>query len=597
MRSFLLPLSFAAVLTLAPQPIHAQGAAHDRLTGLARDMTYTQARLYPMQATSLGIPGYDDKLETPSEAYRAAYVAQLKDWESQLGAITVTFGSTTSLVDRNDARLLKAQLDGQLNALLVYEFDRKDYSAPALNVVQVIFEQFQHLPIVGLDGAMPGDLRAAWGDIISRLSKAPAYIVAGQGLVTIPGHLFAVVGSKQLAGVPEFFNGALTEAAKNQLGTDPEAYAQFLTARDAALAAIAQSKAYIDAHVSSWPENYSMGREAYGRMLHEEQLLPFDVSDVERMGQVELAHGWAEEVWLTALATRNSIPFGARSGGGMAPGGPALIDYYRARLAELRKFVVDNNVVTVPDWLGTMVVTETPAFLQPVSPGASMNSPRLFAASSTGYYYITPTNSLEEAAARLDMNVGFDHDRILATAGHEAMPGHFLQLSIAKRHPNFVRKIQSSGVFAEGWAFYGEEMLVRLGLYGSDLDGRLNVARWERVRGARAIVDPKLATGEWTIQQGEDFFRAQTGFTKEAAQAAVAFIATNPGYVISYTVGRLQIENLLADYMLKMGDRGSLHDFHDRLLSYGTTPLAIVAPELLADLDKPASEVRAAANY
>jgi hypothetical protein len=46
-----------------------------------------------------------------------------------------------------------------------------------------------------------------------------------------------------------------------------------------------------------------------------------------------------------------------------------------------------------------------------------------------------------------------------------------------------------------------------------------------------------------------------------------------------------------------MQERGSLHDFHDRLLSYGTTPLAIVAQELLADLDKPASEVRAAANY
>ena len=46
-----------------------------------------------------------------------------------------------------------------------------------------------------------------------------------------------------------------------------------------------------------------------------------------------------------------------------------------------------------------------------------------------------------------------------------------------------------------------------------------------------------------------------------------------------------------------MGGRGSLHDFHDRLLSYGTTPLAIVGPELLADLDKPVSAVRAAANY
>jgi uncharacterized protein (DUF885 family) len=140
-------------------------------------------------------------------------------------------------------------------------------------------------------------------------------------------------------------------------------------------------------------------------------------------------------------------------------------------------------------------------------------------------------------------------------------------------------------------------MFVRLGLYGNDLDGRLYTARWERVRGARATVDPKLATGEWTFAQAADFFAKQTSFSKEASEAAVAGIATNPGYVISYTVGRLQLENLLAEYMLRMGAKGSLHDFHDRLLSYGTVPFEVVAPELLGDLGKSAAEVRAAANY
>jgi uncharacterized protein (DUF885 family) len=240
---------------------------------------------------------------------------------------------------------------------------------------------------------------------------------------------------------------------------------------------------------------------------------------------------------------------------------------------------------------------ETPPFLQPLLPGANMNPPRLFSTSTTGYYYITPPKSLEEAAARLDMNQDFDRDRILSTAAHEAMPGHFLQLSIAKRHPDFIRRIQDSSVFAEGWAFYGEEMFVRLGLYGEHLDGRLFTARWERVRGARAIVDRNLASGEWGYEQAVDFFAQQTSFSHEAAAAQVASMAADPGYYDAYTVGRLQIENLLAEYTLKMGARASLHDFHDRLLSYGTTPLAIVGPELLADLDKPASAVRAAANY
>jgi uncharacterized protein (DUF885 family) len=140
-------------------------------------------------------------------------------------------------------------------------------------------------------------------------------------------------------------------------------------------------------------------------------------------------------------------------------------------------------------------------------------------------------------------------------------------------------------------------MFVRLGLYGDGLDARLFTARWERVRGARAIVDPKLASGEWTVAQAIDFFAAQSGFTRGAAEAAVNGIALGPGYVISYTVGRLQLETLLAEYMLRVGERGSLRDFHDRLLSYGSVPFAVLGPELLADLAKPASAVRAAANY
>jgi uncharacterized protein (DUF885 family) len=584
-------------LFLLPLRSDAQGSAHERLVKLAQELIYTSADLYPLQATALGIAGHDADLENPSEAYRAGYIDRLKQWQQRLREITATFNSASSLVDRDDAMLLNAQLEAQLNGFLVYQADRKDYSAPANNVVQAIFTQFEHLPVVGRDGASPAALRKAWDDIISRLSKAPAYIEAAQRLVTTPGNLYGIVGSKELGGVPEFLNGALTDAAKDQLGGEAAAFARFVKARDAALSEIAASKAYIDAHVASWPENYAIGREAYDRMLKDEQLLPFNASDIERMGHDELGHGWAEEAWLTAVSQHNSTPFGAQSGGGMAPNGPALIDYYRDRIAELRKFVIDNDVVTIPGWLGSMQVTETPSFLQPVSPGASMNPPLLFSTSTTGYYYITPPKSLAEAAARLDMNEDFDRDRILSTAAHEALPGHFMQLSIAKRHPDFIRKIQYTSVFAEGWAFYGEEMFVRLGLYGNHLDGRLYTARWERVRGARAIIDAKLATGEWKYPQAVDFFAAQTAFTRDASEAAVAALALNPGYGLTYTVGRLQIENLLAEYLLKMQERGSLHDFHDRLLSYGTTPLVIVSQELLADLAKPASEVRAAANY
>jgi hypothetical protein len=577
--------------------VHGEQPAHEALVNLAQDITYSSARMHPMLATALGIPGHDSELEIPGEALRAADLDRLDQWKSQLDSIIARFDSGTSLVDRDDARLLQANLDASINALRVYQFDRKDYSACANNVVAAIFTQFQQLPSPGEDGATPADLQRAWSDITKRLARTPAYIAAAHRLVIMPGHLFGIIGSKQLAGAQDFFQAVLTEAARTQLGAHSLAYGRFLKARNAALKAIAESQRYIDEHSASWPENYAMGRQAYDRMLRDEQLLPFDAPSVMRIGYDDLAHGWAEEAWLQDISRRSGIALGAPSGGGLAPGGAALIDYYRDRIAELHKFVTDEEVVTIPGWLGAMQIVETPAFLLPVIPGATMNPSRLFSTRTTGYYYITPPKSLAEVAERLDMNQDFDRDRILLTGAHEAIPGHFMQLSIAKRHPDFVRRIQDSAAFSEGWAFYCEEMFVRLGLFGTDLDGRLATARWERVRGARAVVDVRLASGEWTYEKAVKFFASETGFTDDQSEASVASIALGPGYFISYSVGRVQIESLLAEYLRSTAGGGSLQDFHDRLLSYGTVPLSVVEPELLADLKKPASAVRAAADY
>ena len=585
-------LAFTTALHAAPET-----KTHQQLVQLAKEMTETTARLFPITATELGITGHDGELEQPGEAYRQHYLDQLNAWQKKLQIIAAADNNPATLVDSDDIKLLQSQITRQRNQLTVYRQDRKDYGAPALAIVNVIFDQFLHLPVAGVEGATAVDVTKAWNDIISRMSKAPAYIVAGQRLATTPGHLYGEISSGQLGDAPEFFNEALSAAANSQLGEPSPEFQRFTAARDKLLQTLAATKSYIDAHVKSWPENHIISKETYDHMLRDEQLLPYTSGDIQRMGWDELAHGWAEEAWLKALSAKSGIPFGPQSGGGIAPDGTALIDYYRDRIADLTKFMIANDVVTVPYWLGSMKIIETPPFLQSVSPGASMNSPRLFSTSTTGFYFITPPKSLKEAAGRLDMNQDFDSDRITSTAAHEAMPGHFLQLSIAKRHSDYIRQIQDSGVFAEGWAFYGEEMFVRLGMYGDHLDGRLFTARWERVRGARAIVDFKFITGEWSYEQAAEFYSRQSGFTLEAAKAAVAGIAKNPGYMIAYTVGRLQLQTLLGEYLLRTGDKGSLRDFHDRLLSYGSAPFSVVGPELLQDLNKSAQEVRAAANY
>ncbi len=584
--------SAAALLAFALPAAAAPPTTTERLQTLAQSMTFGWAKTHPLTATFLGLSDEDGQLDTPSEAENARDLATIRGWKSELASIPL---DGASLRDVDDAKLLRAQLIGYERQYVTYKTYEKDPSAPSMAIVNAIYTQFLHLPIAGAAGATKADVAAAWQKIVERLTGAPAYIAAGHALVTHPGHLYGVTGAEQLAGAPGFLGGPLTDAAKEQLSADR--FEAFGKARDATLAAMEQTKKYIDAHAASWPENYAIGRAAYDAMLRDEQLLPFNADDIERMARDELAHGWAVQSWVEELAKERGTPIGPESGGGLAPGGAALIDYYRARIAQLREFVMQHRVVDVPAWLGVIDIVETPKFLQPVSPGASMFSPLLFSKGTTGFYFITPPTSLAEAAKNLDANQDFDRDRILSTAAHEAMPGHFLQLSIARRHPDFVRKIQGSGEFSEGWAFYGEELFVQLGLYGDDLDARYYVAQWERVRGARAIVDPELASGAWTVDQAIQFFAHQTGFSQEQAKAAIASIALGPGYVIAYTAGRAELEALLAEYRAKAGAGASLRDFHDRLLCYGSTPLSIVGPELLADLSKPLAEVRASAAY
>src|SRR5208282_1410503 len=197
-------------------------------------------------------------LDIPSEAKIAQDLAMIRDWQNQLASVPL---QGASLVDVDDAKLLRAQLVGLERQYTVYKTYEKDPAAPSLAIIGAIYTQFLHLPIAGTAGATKADVAAAWQKITERLAGAPAYIAAGNALVTHPGHLYGVTGAEQIAGAPSLLNGPLTDAAKEQLPA--ERFATFVKARDATLAAMEQTKKNIEEHAASWPENYVIGRAAY----------------------------------------------------------------------------------------------------------------------------------------------------------------------------------------------------------------------------------------------------------------------------------------------------------------------------------------------
>lgn len=568
----LLCLGFTQIASAADITAGAPTYGASTKAGAAIRQTYVDLfqqglNFAPEFGTFLGDYRHDGEWSDPSAAGLEKTKAVFDAAERKFDAIDMT---DANLQDRNDMLLAKALIVNQRRQL-ADAFAGKDPGAPPLTIVGVVFTM-----ILNKEGQ---DDSLWWDHLISRLEKAPAYLAAARPTVKNPGKLQGQVASEQLAQAGGLFY--IIQPLAERLPAEKKA--RYEKARDAAVAAIGDWKKWIDTNAPSWPDNFAMGADAYNAMLKNEQLLPYTASDIERIGYDTLSRAVAEESWIETQAKAKGVKLDASQGGGPTPlNSKKQFAFFADQVSFLRTFIQKNQIVTVPSYVGQIKIVSTPAFLLPVLPGASMNAPPLLSDRKDGQYFIPPPNpKMAELNASGAIFQDFDRDRVLATSGHEGFPGHFLQLSIAKHHADPLRKFSFDGVFSEGWAFYEEEMLDRMGLYGNDLDGRYGIAQFERLRGARAVVDAKLATGAWTLDEAIKWFQDNAGVDKDTAQGEVRRFALGPGQAYDYAVGKVQIEDLLAQYRAKKGASFSLKAFHDELLSHGTVPVSIVASEML----------------
>lgn len=207
-----------------------------------------------------------------------------------------------------------------------------------------------------------------------------------------------------------------------------------------------------------------------------------------------------------------------------------------------------------------------------------MNPPGTFDKDPSGFYFVPDydpkNNSFFAAQAR---------KAVMPVLAHEGIPGHFMQFSVAYHNPDFIRHVQGDGVFAEGWAFYTEEMLMRAGLYDNDPAARDAVIHLMRHRATRIGVDVGLASGAMTLPQAITYFQANAGIDQATAQGEGTRFAMGPGQAIDYLTGKTQIETLLGMVRDRQGEAFNLRQFHDKLLSYGTIPYGMIMWEWLGD--------------
>ncbi len=317
------------------------------------------------------------------------------------------------------------------------------------------------------------------------------------------------------------------------------------------------------------------GDANYNYLLKNIYLLPLDAKQVEMLGQAELARYRALESLLPDPSLADPNPARSRS---VPKDQAAFLKAYESRETEMVDFLKTNQLVTLPSYLGRFEIRQLPEAFKPTSPGGFMNAPGVYDKDDSGFYFIPTYNP---TSRNFYIRAAIEDPRPIL--GHEGIPGHFLQLSIANHLKDEIRRQHSDGVFVEGWALYTEEMLMRTGLYPINSPAQGQILRLSRYRGARIGVDVNLHTGKWTFDQAVNYFMEAGGLDREAATGEAAGAAANPTQKITYMVGKWQIMRLLGKYRDKQGANFRLGQFHDDLIKNGSLPLSLVEWILLDD--------------
>ncbi len=165
-----------------------------------------------------------------------------------------------------------------------------------------------------------------------------------------------------------------------------------------------------------------------------------------------------------------------------------------------------------------------------------------------------------------------------ALAFHESVPGHHLQIALARELPDtpLFRRHMGLTAYVEGWALYSERLSDELGLYPSDLD-RLGMLSYDAWRSARLVVDTGLHHLGWTRAEAEAWMVANTPLAENNIRNEVDRYIGWPGQATGYKLGQIELLKLREESQSALGEAFSLADFHSVVLEAGPVPLEVLA--------------------
>ncbi len=385
---------------------------------------------------------------------------------------------------------------------------------------------------------------------------------------------FVTYAASAFGGYAGFY-GKDAVAAFADVG-DPALQARLKAAGTKAAAAMADLTSWLKTRQGD-SATYALGAGKFAQMLKDTEAVDVPLAQLEQVGEADLKRNQdALKEACGQFAPGASIPDCMAKMNAHKPAGGPVAEATK-QIPMLRAFVQAKDLVTIPGTEQALVRQSPPYNSQN---GAYIDPPGPYEHGIPSIYYIAAPDPTWTPEKQADYIPGVDD--LMFTSVHEVMPGHFLQFLHANRAPSLFGRLFVGYAFAEGWAHYGEEMMWEAGLGNGDPEVHIGQLTNALLRDCRFLSAIRLHTAGMTIDQSKALFMQACFQDEGTAEQQARRGAYDPAY-LNYTLGKLMIRKLRADWTASRGGRPAWKQFHDAFLDYGGPPIPLVRQAMMGE--------------
>ncbi len=527
----------------------------------------------PTQGTASGFHQYDGQLEDYSRKGVDEQIAFAKSFLAKLASLD---SKQLPLEERQDYELVVNNLKSTLLALENIRGWEKNPDQYSSGLTQSAFT------IMSRKFAPPEDrLRS----LIAREKQMPAALAAGKVNLRNPPQIYTEIAIQQLPGNISFFEHDVPEAFQEV--KDAALLAQFKSSNDGVIAALRDYENFLKKDLLPISKgDFRIGAENYQKKLLYDEMVDIPIDRLLQVGYDDLHRNqeWFKKVAAQIDPKKTTEQIQSELDADH-PQPDKLLQTFRDDLTGIKQYLIDKHIVTVPSPI-LPIVEETPPFARALT-FASMDTPGPYEKVATEAFFNVTLPEPDWSKEKVESFMGqFNRSTMISVAVHEVYPGHYVQFLWVPSAPSKVRKLLGCSSNAEGWAHYSEQMMLDEGYGNGDPMLRLGQLQDALLRDARYIVGISMHTGRMSFEQAVQFFQKEGYQTAEVAEVETKRGTSDPTYLV-YTLGKLEIMKLRADYQKKMGDKFNLQEFHDTFLKQGFPPIKIVRETMLGEESGP----------